>query len=213
MVYVQRDIGGRFERYLQRHFPGLKSHVSDGEKVPDFFNPQSGFWMEAKVGNIGWGVRLKRYQGENFQGIEQPVIYCLGLHNFDDARKRLKGKKESERRDILRREMNILEVYFITGEIIDAVLEQESRLNGKETIEYCMMKRHICRDIIRDRSFRRHGVLMPTAEGFYGYDRSQFDFYDLSKPRPEEVVPVRGVVLHKIKDRVVTDYLRRQQII
>ena len=212
MVYASGPVGDRFERYFSAHFPGFESHTNDGEGVPDFYNPKFGFWVETKAGHVGWGVRLKAHQ-LRFESLTEPVVYCMGLHELDNVQEMVRGRSDQEAARILGRRMDFSEVYFVTREIVDAVMQRETRISKKDHRIYCSMKKHMFRDLLQNRSFRRHGVSMPTAEGFYGYDRSQFDFYDLSTPRPREIVPVRGVVLSKTKDQVVAEYLRQEEII
>lgn len=108
--------------------------------------------------------------------------------------------------------MEFSDVYFVTREIVDAVMQRETRISTEDHRIYCSMKEHMFRDILRNRRFRRHNVQISSAQAFYGYDRSQFDFLEIPQ-RQNEVVPVRGVVLHKEKDQVVAEYLRRQGIL
>lgn len=169
-------IGQRFEEFFLERLPGFEDHTADNERRPDFYNPQYGFWVETKVGNIGWGVRLKQYQQANFPDIEEEVVYFCGLHDFNQAIARLSGKTKSQRRAILKRDMHIVETYFVDRRIVEKVWEKENRLNEKGTIVYCMMKAHIFRDLILNRSFRRFGQRVANADRYYGLDRTQFSF-------------------------------------
>lgn len=203
MVDVETSIGNRFERFFAGNFPGFENHTQDKE-VPDFYNPEFGFWVETKVGNIAWGVRLKADQKKRFENIHEPIVYYLGLHNFDDAKARLERRSESDRQRMLRRSMQILESYFVTSDIIQKVLDKESRLNGKKTIPYCMMKRHIFRDILRERGFRRFNVRHDSASTYYGYDKADYEmveFDTIQKPGN-----LRGIILPK-EDRIIRPYL------
>ena len=105
MVYVSGPVGDRFERYFAEHFPGFESHTKDGENIPDFYNPKFGFWLEAKAGNVGWGVQLKARQ-LRFENLTEPVVYCVGLHSLVGTMEILKRKTYAAAAKIL--ENNLL---------------------------------------------------------------------------------------------------------
>lgn len=207
-------IGRRFEEFFIEHFPGFEPHTKDGDRIPDFYNPKFNFWVEVKCGNQEWGVRLKEEQRDSFRQLGEPIIYFIGLHNFEDALQRLRGKTDAQRLRLLRRKMDILETHLVSSEIVDRVIEKETRSNGKETIRYCMMKKHILTDIMTDRHFTRQGVVQPSAEAFYGHDRSDFEFYDFSEQRTRNAARAKlaSVILAKEHENVA-DYLRRRRIL
>lgn len=211
VIYVSGPVGERFERYFTAHFPGFEAHTKDGDGVPDFYNPQFGFWVEAKAGNARWGVQLHARQ-LNFDKLREPVVYCMGLHSLSRIENKLNRKSSLAASKLLDEQMEFREIYFMTREVVDAVMKQETRISAETHRIYCSMKRHMFRDILRDRRFRRRGVLAASAQAFYGYDRSQFDVVEISASQ-DQVIPVRGVFLDKRKDQAVAEYLKAQGII
>jgi len=212
MTDVSRSIGNRFERYFQTYFPWFESHVNDGHNVPDFYNPTGKFWVEAKVGNRRWGPDLKHYQRDNFKRINEPIIYCFGLHNFDDARTRLDGKSNIEMRHILRHQMRIEEVYFITKDIVEAVIDAETRVS-KDGRAYCTMKRPILKSLFSGKPFKRFGKPVKSAEEYYGYENSNLDIYQEQNLVDHTSIPLKGIMLSKETDKSILDYLRLQNMI
>ena len=105
MEQIFDSIGTRFENFIQEHFPGLENTTKD-MRVPDFFHPKK-LGIEAKVGNQLWGPRIKAYQIRRFKRLEDPLIYALGLHDFNRAKERLEHYSSKERQKILKKEMNI----------------------------------------------------------------------------------------------------------
>ena len=203
-------IGERFEEFFRRRFPGFEDHREDRMKTPDFYNPKYGFWVEAKAGNARWGVRLKREQVEKFERILEPVVYCCGLHDFTDANARLAGKSEDEIRDILKRELNIVQAYFAARKVIARVWDIDSRLNSRGTIEYCMMKGHIFRDILLNRKCQRKGVRVEQARTHYGLTEDEFNFHSMAQAPARGFV--YGTILAKAEERVIA-YLRDNSVL
>ncbi len=211
MTDISTGIGARFESCFQAYFPGFESHVDDGKHVPDFHNSLEGFWVETKVGNKRWGPDLKHYQKDRFRDVEEPVVYCLGLHNFDDATIRLAGKTNGQIRRILKRNMKILEVYLITQDVVNAVIDRETRVSEKGR-KYCTMKRPIFRSILSGKPFKRFGEPIISAESYYGYDKNNLKIYrdcDIKQTQ----VPIKGIVLDREKDEAVLEYLTHRGII
>lgn len=201
-------IGERFEDFFMEHFPGFEDrriNKRNESNVPDFYNPQFGFWVETKVGNLLWGVRLKEYQMQSFGKFQEPVVYCLGLHNFNHAQKKLWEKCTNTRKKILQKEMGILEVYFLTQEVIRAVWNADKRLNDKSTIEYCTMKRHTIQDILLNRKCKRQGIKIEHAREYYGLGEELEYSSDINTP-PQQLV--RGLVLMQTLDDPIKRYLQ-----
>jgi hypothetical protein len=192
MEQIFDSIGTRFENFIQENFPGLENTTKD-IRVPDFFHP-SGLWIEVKIGNQLWGPRIKEYQIERFKRLKEPLIYALGLHDFDRAKERLEDFDSKERQEILEREMNINEVYLVSQEIVEKVWNKESRINDRRTMVYCMVKRAMFRNIIRERKFRKGGKLIESAQNFYGFNRKD---YLMHEPTNGDIW---GSILHKRND-------------
>jgi hypothetical protein len=206
MPTVNDSIGTRFENIVQNNFTGFIRYNSSGI-LPDFFG--DGFWLEAKVGNVKFGTRLKEYQIVNFSGLEEPVVYAIGFHDFDNAGKRLVQKTEEGRQRLLEREMNLVGVYFVTSQVINGIWEGESRVSKKGGLVYGLCKRRFLESVINGTSFTREGVQL-TAEEHYGVNRNE-----LALQSPIDVgleFPV-GWILHRKTDESVIGYLIRQRIV
>jgi hypothetical protein len=212
MADITGNIGRRFERYFQSHFPGFESHTNDGRNVPDFYNRDGNFWVEAKVGNRRWGPDLKHYQRDSFGDMGRPIVFCFGLHDFDDALERLTGKSDEEMRQILGHNMRIEEIFFVTRGVVDAVLAKETRVSATTGRVYCTIKRPIIRNIFSGESFRRFGEKVDSAQIYYGYDEAGLEIY-----RPRDIrktkVPISGIILDPKKDQAVAEYFGEQGII
>jgi hypothetical protein len=197
MGVIQNSIGLRWEIVLNERYPDLISTSGD-ERVPDFYHP-SGFWVEAKAGNIAWGGRIKQYQLNQVSDFKDPVVYAFGMHNFDNAMARLRQMTERGRQACLQREMDFVETYFISGEIVRGILERDTKVSEKG-MKYCMVKPSTLRNVIFDRVFRRDGVQMQSSADYYGFSREDY-IIDM-----EEGV---GYVLHSEKEGEVFDFLKR----
>lgn len=173
MSKVTDSIGFKFERFVKEKFPELIS-IQPNQNIPDFYNSQLNFWVEAKIGNILWGPRIKEQQINDFIEVEEPVIYALGFHNFDDAHKKLIQKTENGRQKYLDKNMNILNVYLISNNLIRKIWEKESRISQKEAVSYCMVKKGIINNLIQNRSFKRNNEIIASAENFYNYSENDF---------------------------------------
>lgn len=204
---ISEAIGWRLESLFLKTFQGFVDCRKD-KVVPDFYNPEFGFWVECKNGNWQWGERLKSDQGRRFERISEPIVYFLGLHTYDHARLKLAEKTPGEMRQILGRWMKVPETYIVTDDIVDAVLREESRLNKKGTIRYCMMKRSVIRHIFEDRSFQRFAEHIPSAHEYFGYDRKNFDWTSRDVP-VSSVANLTGVVLRKKEDDRVAEYFAK----
>ena len=199
MEQIFDSIGTRFENFIQEHFPGLENTTKD-MRVPDFFHPKK-LWIEAKVGNQLWGPRIKAYQIRRFKRLEDPLIYALGLHDFNRAKERLEHYSSKERQKILKKEMNINEIYLVSKDIVEKIWNKESRVNGKGTLIYCMIKKAIFRNIIREREFRRGGELIASAQDFYEFNRNE---YVMDEPNGK----LWGAILHKKTDSRAIEILQ-----
>jgi hypothetical protein len=217
MGVVQSSIGLRWENILQEEYKDSRSTAGD-DRVPDFHHP-SGFWIEAKVGNVGWGCRLKQYQLDQIGNLKEPVVYGLGMHNFDKARKRLKQKTEWGRQRNLERNMEIVEAYFVSGEIVKKFFEKEVKVSGRGqlcwqwkvgnkwitnfdpgSMKYCMVKSSALRNIIFDRPFRRMDKRIKSSAEYYNFNRDDFII---------DVEDGFGYILHTKREAGVYEYLKK----
>ena len=192
---IQDSIGFRFENYLQETYPDL-IWTARNSNVPDFYHP-SGFWIEAKAGNVRWGGRIKRYQ-MSYNDLEDPLTYAFGMHNFDRAKQRLYHTKEGWRQRCLRRHMEIIELYFVSGDIVNKVLVRDEKISKKKGKPYTMVKPSTLRNIILERKFRRGDDIIDSAEDYYGFDRRNYSVKDSG--------PVQ-YFLHSEKEQAVIDFL------
>lgn len=174
MSKVTDSIGLKFERFIEERFPELIS-TSYNKEGPDFYHPKLKFRVEAKIGNILWGPRIKEEQILQLDRYIEPVIYALGFHNFHDANKRLIQKTEWGRQRFLDKNLQVLETYFVSSDLIKKIWEKESRVSQKEGIIYCMIKRSIVNNLIANRTFKRMGNPIESAEAFYGYNQDNFE--------------------------------------
>jgi hypothetical protein len=173
MSKVTGSIGLKFERFLGEKFPELIS-THDNKDGPDFYYPSLNFWIEAKAGNILWGQRIKEEQINQLDKFEEPVIYALGFHNFYDANKRLTQKTEKERQNFLDKNLQVLQVYFVAGDLIKKIWEKENRISESGIHKYCMVKKGVINNLITNRSFKRKEIPIASAEEFYGYNQEDF---------------------------------------
>ena len=175
----------RWENIVQESYLELISTRRD-PNVPDFYHP-SGFWFEAKCGNIGWGGRIKKNQLRQIKDFEDPVVYGFGLHDFDEATKRLMQATEGWRQRCLIKNMGIVEAYFISSEIVNRILEKETKVpkkpswgrdeNGRMVFKrwpYCMVKRSTLQNIIFDKDFGRGRRRIKSSADYYGFDRKDY---------------------------------------
>jgi len=204
MSHISSSIGERFENFLNG-FDDLEFTGHD-ECVPDFYSPHYGFWLEAKAGNIAWGSQIKNYQITEFKKLEEPVIYALGFHNFDDAYKRLTHKTKTQRRKYLERHLDFLRVNFITNSLMELLYSREHRLNAKGTIDYCVIKDRTLNNIFTNRLFKRNNIWVNT-ESYYHFSYSN---YQLFKGAEGEEIPWYQAVIKKKGDenfhRFLQDY-------
>lgn len=190
MGLVQESIGLRWEEVLKTRFPQLiQSDVRSD--LPDFYHPE-GFWIEAKAGNRLWGGRVKSYQFEQVSRLDEPVVYAFGMHDLDNALRRVSQKTERGRQRYLSRHLRFVEIYFVSGKLLQKVHDKEKRISRKEGLEYCMIKPSILRNILQDRAFSRFGTQIGSAEAYYGFDRSQY--VRLFEGNT-------GLILHETEDR------------
>jgi hypothetical protein len=206
MPTINDSMGTRFEDIVQENFPGFTRHNTLGA-LPDFFG--NGFWLEAKVGNIVFGTRLKEYQIVSFSGLEEPVVYAIGFHDFDNAGKRLVQKTDEGRQRLLEREMNLVGVYFVTSEVINGIWAGESRVSKKGGLVYGLCKRRFLERVIDGASFVREGRRL-TAEEYYGINRDELA---LQAPISAGLQFSVGWILNERTDEPVIDYLIKIGII
>lgn len=206
MSNLNKAIGYTLENVFSKNFPGFDNHADDGEGVPDFYNPKFGFWVECKNGNILWGQRLKSDQEESFKRVSGPIVYFLGLHDYHAATQRLAGKSLNQMKQTLGRWMEIKETYLITDSVINSVLRQESRLNKKGTISYCMLKKSLITHILQDRSFTRFNQRVNSAHEYLEYSPQDFTLKEFSPFFGN--MHLAGIFLEKKQDSPVEAYLR-----
>ena len=172
MGLVQNSIGLRWETVLNERYPELESTSGD-LNVPDFHHP-SGFWVEAKAGNRLWGGRVKEFQFEQESELDEPVVYAFGMHNLDEATRRLKQKTERGRQRFLEQNMAFVETYFVSGEIVKKLFEREKRVSAKMGLVYCMVKPSTLRNILLDRAFHRFGKQITSSSNYYEFNRAKY---------------------------------------
>lgn len=206
MSKVTNSIGLKFERFLEEKFSELISTKND-KNLPDFYHPELNFWIEAKVGNILWGPRIKDYQVERFDNLDKPVIYALGFHNFHDAHKNLKQATEKSRQKFLDKKLLIMDVYFIENSLIKKIWEKEGRVNAKGTSSYCMIKKGVIKNIITNRTFKRHEQNISCAEAFYEYNKDDFLIEKLKNTNNVNY----GIIMNK-EHSFITNYLEKKII-
>lgn len=207
MVTIQTSIGNKFERFLQKRFPDLVSTPDDENVIPDFRHKDEDFWLEAKVGYFRWGPRVKDYQIKAFTDFDDPVIYALGFHDLDRAHERITQKTERARQNYLDSHMGIFQICFVNSEFMELLWEREKRLNGKGTIEYCMVKQGTINNIFQNREFVRSGEIV-TAEEFYGFSYKDYNLFDTQ----DQGVRYRGI-LKRGYDKAFEGFLRDNKII
>jgi len=201
MSKVSDSIGLKFERFLDGRFPDL-SDTGNSLLVPDFYHPIHGFWLEAKVGNILWGSRIKEYQIDAFSKIKAPVVYALGVHEFHDAYKRLRQKTERGRQAYLDRHMDIPQVCFITNGFMKLLWKKEKRVSVKRGLTYCMIKNSTLNNVFLNREFKRHNQTA-LPESYYGFSYDDYDFFETI----DDGMHWRGILDPK-KDRGFAEFLR-----
>lgn len=203
MGTISQSIGLRWENFFHEQFPELVSTVNN-LNVPDFYHP-SGFWVEAKVGNQQWGPRIKEYQIQGFRDFQEPVIYALGFHNFDKAHQRLTQRTEKGRQKCLEYEMSFVERVLVDKEIVEKIWQKESKWNEQQTIQYCMIKGSLLRNILLDRPFKRQGIPVNSSSEFYGFKREDFFMVQPS-------VGSYGAILKKEGSEKVVEYFRAKGV-
>jgi hypothetical protein len=212
MQSIEQSIGEHFERYARRRFRGMTRN-NLGPNYPDFYilgdDARMNIGIEAKAGNRRWGARLKKYQirSGGFDG----CAYFIGLHNFDSATERLENKSEDDRQRIMDQDLQYTLLFFVSGRIIRQIWEKDWRINEKETIMYCMLKQGTINALVRAReSFRRHRqVVFP--EPYYGFSYEDYVTFDYTVKRKGKETRYCGL-LHKTRDRVAIEFLRRRGI-
>jgi hypothetical protein len=206
MSKVTDSIGLNFERFIEKKFPELISTCGNKDG-PDFYHPKLNFWIEAKIGNIGWGPRIKEEQINQLDEFEEPFIYALGFHNFNDANKRLIQKTEWGRQRFLDQNLQVLNTYFMADSLIKKIWDKENRVSKKSAETYCMVKKGIINNLTTNRSFNRNKNFIPSAEAFYGYNPDEFIIdTQISKDNTDY-----GIILNK-EDSMIINYLKERLI-
>ncbi len=228
MSKVTDSIGEWFEGYLARRYRDLV-YTGDEHKVPDYLHgnwyedrdPEENFWIEAKVGNIQWGCRIKGYQVDAFHRPDKPsrsIVYALGFHDFDRAHKRLTQKTGWGRRRHLRNNANVVVLTFVTNNFMNLLYGGEVRVSAKDGVVYCMMKNSTVNNVFENRQFRRGGKKdedgrlirkgsIRTPETYYGFDYGDYRWFE---GEGEDGLPVRAI-LHPTLDEKFADYLAERE--
>ncbi len=196
MSYVSDAVGLIYEDKLQTMFPELQR--SDKPNHPDFTTGT--FHIEAKAGYRDYGVRLKRYQVEEFPKIELPTVYAIGYHAFPGL---MQFKDRKSKLRLVQKMMILLhfpEQYLVSDNIIQAIWEQERRTSSRG-FEYCTAKRRFLEQIIRGGPIVRRGQ-QQEAHRVYGVNPSDFV---LKSPTPRTF----GMLLHRVRDAEALHFLKR----
>jgi hypothetical protein len=183
MSRVTDSIGLKFERDIKKMFPDFLYQNGNGSNlVPDFYDSDFGFWLEAKTGNRGWGVRIKDYQVEGFSDLDEPTVYLLGFHSFDDANRRLSQKTEAGRQRYLDRSFGIVDYALVSDSMIARLWNADHRIPEKTGNPYFMLKPSILNNLFLRRDFHRFGNKV-NPEEFYGFDYEDYSFFNGGKWR------------------------------
>ncbi len=202
-----RIIGDIFEEHFHSLFPELIDFTGSEDVVPDFYHP-SGFWVEAKAGYWEWGCRPKKKQvdahSEILSKLGEPVIHALGIHDFYGSMS-LPQKTDWGKKRYLKEHMNFTSITFVGQEIMEGVLGRGQKLNGNGTIEYCMLKPSMLRNILLDRKgFSFNKIRADSADKFFGFNRGDYTFLGGIH---ERVLPLDYcMMLNHKTESVVRDY-------
>jgi hypothetical protein len=163
-------IGQAFERRIQQDFPEFEDTTNEREASSLDFRC-NGILFEAKVGNNEWGPRPKKDQIEAQALLRTPVLYILGYHDFYHASERTRGMNEEEIAKLLDRQMHILEAYFVSLRVMQAIWAADFAISPTTGDEYLLVDRQTPHHIVHDEPFKRAGDLV-TVRGFYGLNTS-----------------------------------------
>ncbi len=206
MYSVTNLIGERFENVMSREFPCFKRNGLE-RLTPDFHGGE--FYVEVKTGQKEYSIAPKKYQIDTFAKLSLPVVYCIGFHDFEDAHKRLAHRSVKSARKVLEEEMNILCAYFVSQQVIAKMFEKESRLNQKQTIHYCALKKRMFDQIIANTPCSRKGEIV-SPHDWYGLERKECI---MSEPREVVSSFPYGYILHTRTDKEVIQFLKKKRII
>jgi hypothetical protein len=207
MPSIQTLIGERFEKFLMEKYPSLKYTKDKENVIPDFYHPL--FYAEAKTHCHlhGFAAHLKTYQIESFRIIEEekPVIYALGVHNFEDATNRLAGLSTEKRREILAKEMDILRLYIVDNEIITNIWRRRNCLCKRGHIHDCTLRERNLVQIINNDLTKIDGKEYRARDYYNISDKFSFALPFSKKNKNFEVGYIMPLKLEKI-----TDFFYRQ---
>lgn len=221
MSDVSNSIGYWFEGFLLGRYGDL-TYGGEDTLVPDFnygLNEEVKFWIEAKVGNIKWGTRVKAYQMESFSRLNGSVVHALGLHNFDDAHKRLTQKTLDGRLRHLSRHADVLQISFLTHSLMKLLYDGEKRVSKNGGVEYCMIKDSTLNNVFMNRNFRRGGKKDPNGnivdcgelflpENYYGFSYSDYRFFE----SVNQVPFVRAALDPMLDEEFIDFFLEREDV-
>lgn len=208
-MHIPTEIGRHFEDFLHSLFPDLINCTAE-DNVPDFYCSTEGFWIEAKVGYMGWGCRVKEYQVKPFKDFKEPVVHALGMHDLYGTSK-LPHKTTWGLHNYFNRHMVFTSINFISGTMMEKLWAKEMQWNKKETMEYCMIKPSLLRNIMLDRGFSRNNVRIDSAEEYYGFSRD--DYYFSGAVNATSLPLDFSLMLEKGRDDCVKDYFERQEVV
>ena len=225
MSKVTNSIGDWFEDFISYRYSDLW-YTGHDNLVPDFFhadyfgddNWRDNFWIEAKVGNVQWGCRIKDYQIDAFDKPGKSIVYALGMHDFDNANARLTQVTKRGRKLYLERHANVLQLNFITDPFMNRLYSKESRMNARETIEYCMIKPSVLNNVFENREFTREAkkneegrIVTPgrkvMPESFYRFNYGDYSWFEGTR---EDGLFVRAI-LHPERDGEFIDYFNQKE--
>lgn len=181
MVSIAKLIGSRVERIFSEEFGGFEfTDTKRTGRVPDFFNSKYGFWVEVKASysQRDYGARVKKYQIDSFDKLDEPVVYFFGFHDFSNATRKLAGLRERHQIEVLNRRLNLLSGYFVSADLVKSIWEKEKRISKKDNFLYCVLRQAFLENVILERTFGRGGKTVFPSK-YYEYNPDNFVFKPL----------------------------------
>lgn len=199
MSIISDAVGLVYEYSIQKMFPALE--MTRKPDHPDF--TAGTFYIEAKAGHKENGAQIKRYQVEGFPQLDKPTVYFFGYH--ETRVQKIFGHRKNKARLV----QNLIDsLYFphnfaVSQKVVEAIWEQESQVNTKETIEYCRARRYCCTQLINGGVIMRDGKQHEVYD-YYGINPAEFV---LQLPTPRTF----GTLLHKVDDAEALAFLKRHK--
>ncbi len=198
MPSVHNLIGERFENILQRIYPELK-RTNGNVRVPDFETDD--FYLEAKVTffDPAYYAQLHEYQIDSFKILNKtkPVLYVIGVHNFEKSMIKLSGLPDRAIRLKLARSMHVDKIIIVDNATIERFWKKNNKLNDLETIRYCGVRASHLHRIIENKTLKAEGVEIP-ARKYYGVQSKDYLF---SSPiyQPNKDISVGHIMPEKLE--------------